>query len=624
METLANYRIGRLSEEDAARAVDPADPANAGFIAVAERADADAKGTAPASVGRAQWRNVTNGLKVVAVGAAVPLWFVARVALRAIGILGHYLGGRRLADLIAHWLPVSVYGFNGHAPLPSVRPDGTRTRVAVIGGGISGVGCAYTLRKSGFDVVIYEARDKLGGNAQTATFDVGGGRKVTQDLSVLFWAPEYYKNYGCLMKELGIAPAEVAASYLLHTNDNPERRSEYYTPPGSDAHGKVCSPSLQKRFAKDFERYDRLVAFAKTVNTAFTWDSSPSFYKHTGLWSYVNPLNFIPVKTCAKLFGISDAFYSTVLNPFHGWNFSTANIDTLPTVALPVLDDIVPLTRSRQHLSWGVGNSHAVFDAAARDCEVRLDTRVRQVHFDSKQGGKQQQQGGVGEGEKAVVVDDRGGVEEFDRVVFACPATAVSNALKGASWCERWLLRGVYYQDDFGRQDWGDWLEVPVHQDATIFPPEHRETIMKEIAFIVDVDVEEGGGSEYNVCLGSWSPSAAAAGAHGAPMFMTQCVHPKREIDPSKVVSSFSAPRAHPALCFRNMMLTQLMPYVQGRRGVYFCSNWVTAGNGHDLSLLAGIACATAVGADYPFPEDDGARLDHERLSGFMFGRYGV
>ena len=66
--------------------------------------------------------------------------------------------------------------------------------------------------------------------------------------------------------------------------------------------------------------------------------------QHTGLWSYLNPLNFISTKTACKCFGISDEFYKTVLNPFHGFNFSTANIDALPVVALPVLDDIVPLT----------------------------------------------------------------------------------------------------------------------------------------------------------------------------------------------------------------------------------------------------------------------------------------
>jgi hypothetical protein len=83
------------------------------------------------------------------------------------------------------------------------------------------------------------------------------------------------------------------------------------------------------------------------------------------------------------------------------------------------------------------------------------------------------------------------------------------------------------------------------------------------------------------------------------------------------VIGSFSAPRAHPGLCVRNMLITQLLPLVQGRRGVYYCSNWATAGNGHDLSLLAGICCATAIGAEYPFA-DGAAKRDHRLLSGFM------
>ncbi len=65
------------------------------------------------------------------------------------------------------------------------------------------------------------------------------------------------------------------------------------------------------------------------------------------------------------------------------------------------------------------------------------------------------------------------------------------------------------------------------------------------------------------------------------------------------------------------MLITQLLPLVQGRRGVYYCSNWATAGNGHDLSLLAGICCATAIGAEYPFA-DGAAKRDHRLLSGFM------
>ena len=55
-------------------------------------------------------------------------------------------------------------------------------------------------------------------------------------------------------------------------------------------------------------------------------------------------------------------------------------------------------------------------------------------------------------------------------------------------------------------------------------------------------------------------------------MFMSQCVHPKRDLD--NVIATFSAPRAHPALCFRNMMLTQLMPYVPTCVCVCVCVCW--------------------------------------------------
>lgn len=73
-----------------------------------------------------------------------------------------------------------------------------------------------------------------------------------------------------------------------------------------------------------------------------------------------------PCGRTARLFGLSAEFYSTILNPFHGFNFSTANIDALPAVAVPVLDEVVPLTRTRDHMTWGEKNSTEVFEKAAR------------------------------------------------------------------------------------------------------------------------------------------------------------------------------------------------------------------------------------------------------------------
>ena len=43
----------------------------------------------------------------------------------------------------------------------------------------------------------------------------------------------------------------------------------------------------------------------------------------------------------------------------------------------------------------------------------------------------------------------------------------------------------------------------------------------------------------------------------------------------------------------------------QGKDGVYYCANWTTPGNCHDMSLLSGFVVANACGAKYPFPESE-------------------
>jgi hypothetical protein len=56
----------------------------------------------------------------------------------------------------------------------------------------------------------------------------------------------------------------------------------------------------------------------------------------------------------------------------------------------------------------------------------------------------------------------------------------------------------------------------------------------------------------------------------------------------------------------------------EGRDGVYYCSNWTTPGNCHDMSLLSGFICAHAVGAPYPFEGDVEAKKDFSRLRDLM------
>lgn len=597
LSTLEPYRVGNLSDADAEALREGAPAATAAFHAAMTRSSRCAR------------RRV---LALAAAGACAPLWWAARSMLRVVGLLVPWLGPR-LVEILSRWLPCAVPGYGGAAPLPPVDPrTGKRTRVAVVGGGIAGVSCAYSLAESGYDVTVYESREVLGGNAQTGTFTGSKGESVTQDLSVLYWAPEFYRNYTALLSKLGVQPADVKIPYVIHTNVGGQQ--EFYTTPGAGAELETAlQPSLRDRFAEDFKRYDRMVRLMACWDSFLCWGNSrPSFYKHNSFTfvSFLNPFNFISIRCCCRLFGMSEQFYPTVVQPFHGIQFTTVDFDSVPASGIPIVDGIVPLTSTRTYGSWGPGNSQAVFKRASKDCKVHLGRRVRQVRVDKNTYTQD-------------IIDDTGAVATFDRTVLACPSHAAANLLRPAGWLERVLLQGVGYHDDLHKRDWKDWLESPVHQDSSCLPESHRDVLLRNAGFVVDVHSSGGrdGGQniEYTHCLGSWSPSARAAGVDptASPMLMTQSLHQHSTIDPDKTIRTFSAPRGHPDLSLRNGAITQLLHLIQGRHGVYFCSNWTGPGNGHDLSCMTGLVCAGAIGARYPF-DDKEARIDYDDARWFM------
>ena len=76
--------------------------------------------------------------------------------------------------------------------------------------------------------------------------------------------------------------------------------------------------------------------------------------------------------------------------------------------------------------------------------------------------------------------------------------------------------------------------------------------------------------------------------------------------------------RAHPLQSAWNVMTVLALRLIQGRQGIYYCSNWTTPANCHDMSLLSGMCCAHAIGADYPFEGNSDAKRDFRRLQALM------
>ena len=135
---------------------------------------------------------------------------------------------------------------------------------------------------------------------------------------------------------------------------------------------------------------------------------------------------------------------------------------------MEALEDLSPLIGTRKMSSWGLGNSELVFEHLRSGSDVRVNTRVMRVSFN---------------GATQTVQDDKGDIEQFDRVVVACPASAAANFLEESSWLERVILRAICYHDDDDR----DFMKATLHRDPGVLPQRHRDEFLRNAAFVVDV-----------------------------------------------------------------------------------------------------------------------------------------
>lgn len=492
-------------------------------------------------------------------------------------------------------------GQGARASKRTTEPAWRRPQVAVVGGGIAGTAAAWALSRSGFPVTLLEKAPSLGGNARTHRWSLAeegragrrevSGRRgreaearsdspgdVESPLLVIAWPGKFYHNYHLLLDELGIARTAIPIRYFVKHPDG------VFTQDGLG--------ELDRRHARDFARWRRLIGFARRMNDVFLGaDRSPSMYH----FAYANPLNLVPLYRLARLFGISEAFWKRIFVPVHVATLITRSMKDLPAVVAPLLEDIVPLERPCEMTTW-VGPPRQVFERMTKAfaSSVRTDCEVVSVS------------GGPG----AYRLRTRSGeIFEAERVVMACQAPAALRALEGASWLERKLLSRVRYVDDVDPA----FARFTVHSDASILPEADRDRILSD--FNTYVETDDSGQLECTFVLSAGNPNLEGA---GRPMFVT--FNSRKSI--AKVEGEFALPNPTHALCLGNLLNMLLLRRIQGRRGIYYCSGYTTPEGAHDLAFLSGLVVAHALGADYPFGPDAAlARADFRQMQRIMLGR---
>jgi predicted NAD/FAD-binding protein len=447
-------------------------------------------------------------------------------------------------------------------------------KIGVVGGGIAGVGAAWSLHRAGYEVEIFEKGPALGGNAKTFRWSVDGAH-ADSPLLVVAWPQMYYHNYELLLNELGVGIGTLPISYFVQTPDG------HFCQDGQTA--------IQQRFAGEFRRWKKLVAFVGKVNDFFLPKN-----KHDSLYhfSYFNPLNLIPLYWMARLFGISSEFWDTIFVPIHCASFITTSMRGVPAVILPLLESIVPLEEPTEMGTW-VGAPRQVFDRMTAGIADRVHTD-HEITSVKQSGGR------------FVIADAKGRNYDADEVVFACDATSVLQALESPSWLQRLLLGKAQYVDDVDPT----FSSFVVHSDTSILPALHRQRILSD--FNTYSEINEAGELECTFVISAQNPSTKDK---GVPMLVT--FNAKRPIE--RVQKRIELPHPTHTVSLRNLIIMSMMRHLQGKGGIHYCGTFTTPEGGHDLSFMSGLVVAHAIGAEYPFSRDNSnATADFEQMQKMM------
>jgi len=91
---------------------------------------------------------------------------------------------------------------------------------------------------------------------------------------------------------------------------------------------------------------------------------------------------------------------------------------------------------------------------------------------------------------------------------------------------------------------------------------------------VVDVTKEESSGeivTEFTHNMAAWPPAqqqmTTEEKGNPPPLLITHNLHSVKTINEDKILKEDDYARSHPRFCFRNLIITQLIPLIQGRRG---------------------------------------------------------
>ena len=445
-----------------------------------------------------------------------------------------------------------------------------RRRIAIIGGGVAGLGAAWALHQDPdrFDFRLFEANDRLGGNAITVDMPQDGGGAIPFDISVTACIPSVYQHIVLLLECFGIDLIETRFSYSV----------KY--------HGKLYAhdfdSEIREQLQPEIDRFQRLLKLLHQ----FGWLTR----SRSKLLNALNPFNYISMGTVLNVGGFSGDFRYKILKPMFVNFLMATNVFDMPAALFTRYLEFFDIETATPMRTWDQGTRRIYENLSAGfEDKISLNRPVRKVYRRAN----------------GVVIEDGDGLRErFDDVVFACNANQTLMLLDKPTLLERYILSSVRYESELHNH-------TVVHSDASVLPDNETKPLATRSNFIEQYGARPDN-YEITYIMHNQQPWA---GQSDKPCLVTY--NPTSPIDEGKIVKKWWF--QHVVHDVRHVaLLVNIFRFIQGKRRTWHCGAH-TLINSQETCLVTGLAAARQLGARYPF-DDTEARETFNYYGGILYG----
>ncbi|HEY6161407.1 MAG TPA: FAD-dependent oxidoreductase [Bacteroidia bacterium] len=299
-------------------------------------------------------------------------------------------------------------------------------KLAIIGTGIAGMGCAHLLQKR-YDLTIFEKNDYAGGHTNTVTVDENG-KEVFIDTGFMVFNHVTYPLLTKLFEELNVPTKKTDMSFSVqHVSSGLEYCGSGIS--GLFAQRKNIFSIKHVRMLMQIARFNK-ESLKILDNPAYDNYSLGRYMKENGygedmVWKYLIPMSSAVWSTPMDLMLEFPA--KTLVRFFYNHGFLGLNT---------------------QHQWYTVVNgSKSYRDIIIKPFEKKIETSNPAVSVRRENG-------------KAIVTDKKGNTRTFDKVIFASHGDETFAMIEGPTAAENRLLSKFKYQKNI----------ATLHTDESVMP----------------------------------------------------------------------------------------------------------------------------------------------------------